>query len=327
MKNSNTTLVSIGSQAPTFGVGACLVGHKVRYNGDAKKPQAIIERLKQHAHFQSFCPEVAIGLGVPRPTLRLVEKPQGLILTDSEHHQEDYTQAMLDYGQQVLQETPNLCAYILVKGSPSCGYQRVKRYNDEGHSLQADAEGFFTKSLKQHEPLLPMEDEGRLNDPPILESFLSRAYTYHHWKLLQQQGITLHLLTEFWARYKYLLMAHDVEAYKKCGRILASGKQDDVNAKANDFITTLMQGLSQPATRKKRSNVLQHIQGYLKQHISSDDKQELNHLINQYREGIVPLVVPITLLQHHFKTANMPYINQQVFMQPYPENITVRNQL
>lgn len=322
-----TALVSANSQPPTFGVGACLVGQKVRYNGDAKKPQAIIEQLKQHAQFQSFCPEVAIGLGVPRPTLRLVEKPQGLILTDSEHHQENYTQAMLDYGQKVLQEAPNLCAYILVKGSPSCGYQRVKRYNDEGHSLKADAEGFFTKSLRLHEPLLPMEDEGRLNDPAILESFLSRAYTYHHWKLLTQQGITLHLLIEFWARYKYLLMAHDIEAYKQCGRILAKGKQDDLTTKANDFITTLMQGLQKPATRKKRSNVLQHIQGYLKNHISNDDKQELIRLIDQYREGIVPLVVPMILLQHHFKTANMPYINQQVFMQPYPENITVRNQL
>jgi uncharacterized protein YbgA (DUF1722 family) len=232
---------------------------------------------------------------------------------------------MQAYAANVLKSAPELSGYILVKASPSCALERVKRYNTKGKAMLNDSVGVFTAELKKRDPLLPMEDDGRLHDAGLRENFVTRVFTYHDWKAFIQQPITHFRLTEFWSKYKYLLMSHHVPTYKEIGRLLSNAKRAPVDETANLFIELLMSGLSRMATRNTRTNVLQHIRGYLKKHIETDDKQEMDALITQYRCGEVPLVVPVTLLRHHFRRHASDYIGKQIFMQPYPEQLSLRN--
>lgn len=310
---------------PLLGVGSCLAGNAVRYNGDTKKPNEYVRELCTHFDTRAFCPEVGIGLGVPRPPIHLVGTGDAVRIVDVETHSHDYTDRIQAYARQVLQQAPQLCGYILVKGSPSCGYGRVKRYSQEGRHLASDQNGVFANALAQADPLLPLEDDGRLNDPGLRESFATRACAYHEWKVLNEQGLTAHRLLGFYARYKYLVMAHHVPAYKALGPLLADAGRAPLDALAATFIRTLMTALAQRATRRSHSNVLFHLSGYLKQRISKEHRQRLSALIEDYRTGKVPLIVPVTMLKHHFADNPNAYVDGQVFLDPYPEELRVRN--
>jgi uncharacterized protein YbgA (DUF1722 family)/uncharacterized protein YbbK (DUF523 family) len=312
---------------PEIGIGACLVGQPVRYNGDSKRGNPHIESLQGELSVRAFCPEMAIGLGVPRETVRLVGEPGRLRLTDSATQRADHSAPMVDYAAQVLEKNPDLAGYILVKGSPSCGYQRVKRYNEDGNAVASDASGVFAATLMQLDPLLPLEEDGRLYDDRLRENFVSRVYAYHDWKKLRKAGLSRHRLTGFWARYKYQAMACDVAGYREIGRTLAESKDMSLEQLADRFIALLMRSLAKLPTRNSHSNVLQHLRGYLKRDLDSGDKRELDTLIGQYKSGVIPLVVPVTLLRHHFRKFENAYIDRQVYMQPYPEQLMLRNRL
>ena len=313
------------NNSPTIGIGACLVGKPVRYNGESKRKNQHIEALGEHVTLRSFCPEVGIGMSVPREPVRLVGDLGAERLMDSATQSHDYTEPMQAYAANVLKTAPELCGYILVKASPSCGLERVKRYNSKGNAVLNDSIGIFAAELRKIDPLLPMEEDGRLHDAGLRENFVTRVYAYHAWKAFRQDPITHHGLTEFWSRYKYLLMSHHVPTYKQIGRLLSNAKSTPINETANHFIELLMSGLTRMATRNTHTNVLQHIRGYLKQQLESGEKQEMDALITQYRSGHVPLVVPVTLLRHHFRRHASDYIGKQVFMQPYPEQLSLRN--
>ena len=315
------------SNKPAVGIGACLVGQPVRFNGESKRKNTHIESIKSHMNLMSCCPEIAIGLGVPREPIRLVGDIGNVRLLDSDSQTKDYTDPIKSYAASVYENNPNMAAYILVKGSPSCGYERVKRYNELGNPLKSDAMGVFAAELHRLDPLMPLEEDGRLNDNRLRENFISRVYAYHDWKHLLAIGITHQALLKFWARYKYLVMAHSNASYKSIGRLLANHEKTSVDTMAQEFIHLLMDALKTMATRKTHTNVLEHIRGYLKKQLNSDDKQELGSIIEQYRTGIVPLVVPLTMLRHHFKNHQNDYIDQQVFFYPYPEQLSLRNHL
>lgn len=310
---------------PSIGIGACLVGQKVRYNAEAKRKNPHIETLVGHINMLSFCPEMEIGLGVPREPVRLVGELGKLRLSDSATQSSDHTTPIRAYAGQVLNSNPQLAGYILVKGSPSCGFERVKRYSELGNAIRNDATGIFTAELARLDPLLPLEDDGRLYDHGLRENFISRVYAYHDWKAFSRTPRTLHGITQFWSRYKYMLLSRHVPSYKLIGHTLADARQLPIEDVAETFITQLMTGLNHIATRKSHTNVLQHIKGYLKRDLASGDKQELDMIIMQYLRGYIPLVVPITLLRHHFKRHIYDYVDQQVYMQPYPEQLSLRN--
>jgi len=312
---------------PKIGIGACLVGKQVRYNGESKRKNAHIEKFREHTEVVPFCPEVAIGMGVPRETVRLVGELGQERLMDSSTQSVDYTEAMSCYGAQVMSSNPDIAGYILVKGSPSCGFERVKRYNAKGNVVLNDASGIFTQALRGIDPLLPVEEDGRLNDAVLRENFATRVYTYHSWKRFLAQPLSHHGLIGFWSRYKYLLMSHDVQAYKKIGRLLSNAKAQPVGEMAEEFIALLMEGLGKVATRKSHTNVLQHIRGYLKRQLQDFEKREIDALIMEYKSGQIPLVVPLTMLRHHFRHHSSDYIAQQVYMQPYPEQLSLRNHI
>ncbi len=308
-----------------MGIGSCLAGNAVRYNGETKRANEHVRSIGEAFEMRAFCPEMGIGMGVPRKPIHLVGSEEAVRALDVDTHSRDYTDQLAGYARKVLALAPELCGYILVKGSPSCGYERVKRFADNGHSVASDQQGVFAAALGRADPLLPLEDDGRLNDPGLRESFVTRAYTYHEWKQLVTAGLSAHSLVTFYSRYKYLVMAHHVPTYRDLGRLVADAGKQPLETLAHTFITRLMQGLTQRATRRTHANVLYHIAGYLKREIPATERQRLAELIDQYRQGIVPLVVPITMLRHHFANNPNAYIDSQAFMTPYPDELKLRN--
>lgn len=315
------------------GIGACLLGEPVRYNGSHKKGSTALDALGAFFEFRSFCPEMAIGLGVPRPPIRLVGAAGAdveqitLRAVDSDTGTRDVSVALRSYGDRVAAEESDLCGYILVKGSPSCGFERVKRYTDKGVSQPADAIGLFAEALMRGNPLLPIEEDGRLHDDRLRESFVVRVFTYFHWRELCRQGLTHHKLMKFYSRHKYLVMSRHIPTYQALGKLLANAKATPLDTLAPQVIALLMDALKRPSTRSGHTNVLEHIRGYLKRRISAEEKAELGEVIAQYRDGTVPLIVPLTLLKHFFRRYPDAYIEQQVFMQPYPAELSLRNAL
>lgn len=310
---------------PVMGIGSCLAGNAVRYNGETKRPNEHVRSICEHFEMRAFCPEMGIGMGVPRKPIHLVGLEHAVRALDVDTHSRDYTEQLAAYAARVLSQAPELCGYILVKGSPSCGFERVKRFTDTGHGVAADQQGIFAAALGRADPLLPLEDDGRLNDPGLRESFVTRAYTYHEWKQLVKAGLSTRRLVAFYSRYKYLVMAHHVPTYRELGQLVADAGKQPLEAQARAFVTRLMQGLSQCATRRTHANVLYHIAGYLKRDIPATERQRLTELIDQYRQGIVPLVVPITMLRHHFANNPNAYIDSQAFMAPFPDELKLRN--
>lgn len=310
---------------PVMGIGSCLAGNAVRYNGQTKSPNQYVRGISDNFEMRAFCPEMGAGMGVPRPPIHLVGSETQVRAVDVDTHSNDFTDKLAGYADTVLQLAPELSGYILVKGSPSCGYDRVKRYGENGHSIASDQQGVFAAALAKADPLLPLEDDGRLNDPGLRESFVTRAYTYHDWKQLVAGGLSARSLIEFYSRYKYLAMAHHVPSYKALGRMLADAGKQDATALGKEFIAALMSALSQRATRRSHSNVLYHLSGYLKRDVAGAERQRLKALIDQYRLGQIPLVVPVTMLKHHFANSPNAYIDNQAFMAPYPDELQLRN--
>lgn len=310
-----------------LGLGACLDGQAVRFNGQTKRPNQVLQQFSQHFQFRTFCPEVGIGMGVPREPIRLVgdiDKTQAL---DSRHQRHNYTRPLQQYAQRVLEECPQLAGYVLVKGSPSCGLYRVTRYGDEGQVLGRDGRGVFAAALAELDPLLPLEEDGRLQDPQLRESFVCRVYARHRWLQLQQDSYGLSDLIALWAQYKYLVMARDYAGYRRIGQLLANRDGLPLAEIATQFIALLMAALQRPVSRRGQFNALQHVKGYLKKQLDKVERDHIDQVLLQYRQGTVPLIVPVTLLQHAFERFPNPYMQQQLYLSPYPDQLSLRNQL
>ena len=310
---------------PVMGIGSCLAGNAVRYNGQTKSPNQHVRNIAGHFEMRAFCPEMGIGMGVPRPPIHLVGDGDVIRALDVDSHSRDFTDQLAGYAKTVLALAPGLCGYILVKGSPSCGYERVKRFDRAGRGVASDLQGVYARALATADPLLPLEDDGRLNDAGLRESFVTRAYTYDDWKKLRREGLTAHRLVAFYSRYKYLVMAHHLPSYQRLGPMIAAAGKADLEALAREFIHLLMAALGHRTTRRSHSNVLYHLAGYLKRSVSSGERQRLAALIEQYRTGQIPLIVPVTMLRHHFANRPNAYIDSQVFMSPYPDTLQLRN--
>ncbi|MHC8317830.1 YbgA family protein [Pseudomonas sp. LB3P31] len=310
---------------PKIAISACLLGAEVRFNGGHKESRLCSRTLTEYFDFVPLCPEVAIGLGIPRQPIRLVgdpDHPQAIGTVDPELN---VTEPLAAYGEKMAAELDDICGYIFMQKSPSCGLDRVKVYHANGAPVDGGGRGIYAQAFCARHPDLPVEEDGRLNDPVLRENFLTRVFAYSAWQQLLQEGLSRRGLTDFHSRYKYLLMAHNPVQYKTLGNLLGSMGQTAPETIGPRYFTELMAALKKCATRRTHSNVLQHISGYLKQAISAEDKQEMQHVIGQYRHGIVPLVVPMTLLKHHFRQHPDPYIAQQVYLQPHPENLSLRN--
>ena len=310
---------------PKLGISACLMGAEVRFNGGHKESHLCTRALTQYFEFVTACPEVAIGLGIPREPIRLVGDAQNPQAVGTVNRELNVTEALADYGVQMAEELGDICGYIFMQKSPSCGLERVKVYTEKGAPVDGGGRGIYAQAFCERHPNLPVEEDGRLNDPVLRENFITLVFAYAAWQELLKAGITRRALTEFHSRYKYQLMANDPVQYKALGNLLGSMGRSDPNDIAPQYFSDLMAALKKPASRRTHTNVLQHLTGYLKQTISAADKQEIQQLIAQYHQGIVPLIVPLTLLKHHFRQHPDPYVALQVYMQPHPENLSLRN--
>lgn len=310
-----------------IGISACLLGHPVRYNGGHEYSTLCNEIFSEHFEFIPCCPEQAIGLSTPRTPLRLVGEPTAPRVRSTTGASLDVTDALTAYGERVAAESGELNGYILMQRSPSCGMERIKVYRDDGLPASATGRGVVAAALMRARPDLPVEEEGRLHDPVLRENFITRVFAHARWQELQRDGLTRKGLIHFHQGYKYLLMANDREEYRRLGRMVAQIGEQPLSEFASNYFQQLMQALSKPATRGSHTNVLQHLCGYLKKVLSGAEKQELQRLVDQYRSGVVPLVVPLTLIKHHFRRYPDSYIEKQAYLQPHPEDWGLRNAL
>ncbi|KGJ98326.1 YbgA family protein [Pseudoalteromonas sp. ND6B] len=307
-----------------IGISACLAGEKVRFDSGHKKSNFCMEELAKHVEYKMYCPEVAVGLPIPRPTIRQV-KTGDTIKVCRPDGSGDVGPQLTEYGKKIATEQAgHLSGFVFCAKSPSCGMERVKIYNEAGTGNTSEGVGFFAEQIMKYNPLLPCEENGRLNDVHLRENFVMRVYTLHNWQQLVKESVTVHRLTQFHAQYKYLLMAHNYQAYRDLGNLLGTFVGDDVNALADEYILGLMNALKRPASRKNNSNTLMHLQGYFKKDLSKIEKEEMRDAIDEYRQGLVPLYVPLTLLKHHLKVHPNEYLSKQIYFNPYPNELKLR---
>jgi len=324
-KKPDATASSSAERAPIpVGISACLLGQEVRYNGGHKRSRYCLEILQDCFKFEPFCPEVAIGLGIPRQPIRLVGNVADPQAVGTDDPTLEVTEPLFQSGVDFAARHPHLCGYILMKGSPSCGMERVKVYQKNGYP-EAAGSGLFARALMDAMPWLPVEEEARMNDPVLRENFILRVFTLHCWKQQVEPDPSFHAIQRFHARHKYTLMAHTYQGYRELGRFLADAHSMPLDELMPEYLQRLMEFLKMKAGRKSHTNTMLHIFGYLKKAIDSECKQELLDSIEQYRRGEVHLVVPLTLLKHYLKRHGSDYINEQVYLDPYPHQLGLRN--
>jgi uncharacterized protein YbgA (DUF1722 family)/uncharacterized protein YbbK (DUF523 family) len=307
-----------------IGVSACLLGERVRYDGGHKHDRYITDVLGKFFSFVPVCPEVECGLPIPRESMRLegdVKHPR--LITNKTRI--DKTEQMQIYCHAKVKalENEDLCGFIFKKDSPSSGLFRVKVYH-EGMPSKSGS-GLFAAAVAEHFPHLPLEEEGRLNDPSIRENFIERVFCYRRWKDLLAEHPDLGKLVEFHSRHKLLIMSHSVQCYRDMGALVAHGKEKKLPELLECYEDMLMTALELQATVKKHTNVLTHIMGYFKHDLDAAEKQELLAVIGRYHDGMVPLVVPLTLLTHYVNKYDKPYLKQQIYLAPHPVELMLRN--
>jgi len=311
---------------PKIALSACLAGEDVRFNGGHKESRLCTQVLAEHFELVPVCPEMAIGLGVPRPAIRLTGDPDKPRATCSRDASVDVSDDLIRHAEEMAVALDDICGYIFMQKSPSCGLERIKVYQANGYPAQQRAAGLYAARFTELRPDLPVEEEGRLCDPVLRENFITRVLAYADWQRTKAEGLSRHALIAFHSRYKYQVMAHHPEQYKALGKLLGSmTRQDDPDELGARYFSQLMAALRRCASRGTHGNVLMHLSGYLRRFLDARDKQEIRRLIDQYVDGIVPLVVPMTLLKHHLNHHPDPYLLAQVYLQPHPENLSLRN--
>ncbi len=306
-----------------LGISSCLLGEQVRFDGGHKRDTFINEALGRFFEFIPVCPEVAIGLGIPRQPIRLVGNPAAPRAVGVRDPDLDVSDALGNYGMRMGRKLGDISGYIFKKGSPSCGMERVKVYQ-KGQPGKGGT-GLYARAFMDQQPLLPAEEEGRLGDPVLRENFIERVFAYRRWQELQARGLSAARLVDFHTIHKLNLMAHGTDHYRALGRIVAQAGAKALRQRGELYITGFMTALKHRATRKRHTNVLMHIMGYLKKSLDHDDKTELLDVIEAYRLCQVPLIVPITLLKHHFRHHPDAYMARQVYLNPYPPELILRN--
>lgn len=307
------------------GVSACLLGDPVRFDGGHKHDRYLTEVLGQYLSFQPVCPEVAIGLGVPRKPIRIQVTDRGERIRGVVDPELDVTDALVAQAEHVAAAFPRLCGYIFMHKSPSCGVFDMKRYAADGQLLDTAGQGAYARRLMELMPLMPVEESGRLKDAGLRDNFVTRVFAFYDWRRSVEDDPSPRKLIEFYSRYKYLVMAHHLPSYGALGRLLADLSGPELQSICDEFIRGFMAALRRPATRKGNTNAMMHLRGYLKGVLQAPENDELDQVIRAYQQGEVPLIVPLTLLRHHLMKVDNPYLKHQAFWAPHPEKLGLRN--
>ena len=308
-----------------LGISTCLLGENVRYDGGHKLDPFLRDTLGRYMDFVPVCPEVECGLPIPREAMHLVGEPDNPRLMTVKTGR-DLTGQMLSWGSRRLEklESENLCGYIFKSRSPSSGMERVKIYTESGGATGKTGSGIWAGMFMARFPLLPVEDEGRLHDPVLRENFIERVFVFRRWRDMLAENRTVAGLVEFHTRHKLLVMSHSVERYRELGRLVANNDRLDQGELFTRYIDILSSTLRLIATPKKNTNVLHHIMGYFKKALDADEKEELLEVIDSYRLEVLPLIVPVTLLNHYVRKYGQLYLEQQVYLNPHPLELKLR---
>jgi uncharacterized protein YbgA (DUF1722 family)/uncharacterized protein YbbK (DUF523 family) len=308
-----------------LGVSSCLLGKPVRYDGGHKRDHFLTDTLGAYVDWVPVCPEVECGLPVPREAMHLVGDVRAPRLVTIRTGV-DHTSRMRQWATKktMALATEDLCGFVFKSRSPSSGMCGVKIYSPEGVPIGTGA-GLFAKAFQERYPLLPVEDEGRLHDPVIRENFIERVFVYKRWREFRTGGRTTGGLVSFHTYHKLLVMAHSPKHYAALGRLVADPKKFKRDELFGRYFKMLMEGLQLLATIKKNTNVLQHISGYFKKQLTADEKRELQDVIANYHRELIPIIVPITLLQHFIRKYNVEYLRQQAYLNPHPLELMLRN--
>jgi uncharacterized protein YbgA (DUF1722 family)/uncharacterized protein YbbK (DUF523 family) len=305
-------------------VSSCLLGAQVRYDGGHKRDRFLTDVLAPHVEWIPVCPELEAGMGVPRESVRLVGDPAAPQMVGVVSGV-DHTAAMRRFSAARVRQLAalELDGYIFKKDSPSCGVERVRVYRSS--TPTRSGRGLFSATFVHALPLVPVEEEGRLNDPGLRENFIERIFAHRRWRAFAASRPSRHDLVAFHTAHKYLLLAHSPRHYQELGRLVAAQKRPRAESAIGRYGTLLMEGLAVPATVRKHTNVLQHIAGHCHDHLAPAERRELAALIDDYRRGLLPLIVPITLLRHHVARHEVVYVRDQVYLFPHPKELMLRN--
>lgn len=309
-----------------LGISACLLGQEVRFDGGHKRDPFLMNVLGAHVQWVPVCPEVEMGLGTPRETLRLV-RVGGSTRMVTTRTSVDHTDGMQAWSARRLDELAreDLSGYVLKKDSPSCGMERVKLYDGAGGMPARTGRGLFAEALLARLPLLPVEEEGRLGDARLRENFVERIFAYRRLKDLFASRWTLGQLVAFHTAHKMSLLSHSTTAYQAMGQLVANGKGMDRRELRREYELLFMRTLGIPATTRRHTNVLTHMAGHLKSLLDAPSRQELAACIDEYRQGLVPLVVPLTLIRHYVRVHDVAYLRGQIYLEPHPRELMLRN--
>jgi len=308
-----------------LGISACLLGENVRYDGGHKLDRFLTDTLGQYVEYVPVCPEVECGLPIPRESMHLEGDPESPSLVTSRTKQ-DVTDRMVRWAEKrvVEIEEEDLCGFIFKSDSPSSGMERVRVYNEKGMPVKKGI-GIFAKIFMEHFPLLPVEDEGRLHDPELRENFIERIFILKRWREALTQKESRGIVVNFHTKHKLLILSHSPKHYQTMGKLVAKAKELSIKELYQQYQTILMETLQLKTTPKKNANVLQHMMGYFKEQLSADEKRELLEVIDNYRQEYIPFIVPITLIQHYVRKYDQPYLKEQVYLNPHPLELQLRN--
>lgn len=308
-----------------LGVSTCILGENVRYDGGHKRDRFIIETLGQFVEFVPVCPEVECGLGIPRESMHLEGDPESprLVTTRTKI---DHTERMVTWARTRVKEleSEDLCGFIFKSRSPSSGMERVKIYNEKGMATK-NGVGMFAKIFMDHFPLLPVEEDGRLHDVRLRENFIERIFALKRWRELLGSKRSRGRLVSFHTQHKLLILSHSPKHSRILGKLVAEAKNISQDQLYSQYQTLFMEALKLKSTIKKNINVLQHMMGYFKRDLSADEKQELLEVIDEYRGEYTPLIVPITLIKHYVRKYDQSYLKEQVYLNPHPVELKLRN--
>lgn len=308
-----------------IGISSCLLGNQVRYNGGHQHDHLITEVLGQFFEFVPVCPEVECGLPVPRESMRLVGKPHNPRLV-TRKTVIDHTERMQSWAEDKLRdlEAENLHGFIFKSRSPSSGMERVSVYDNDG-IVRKNGVGMFAKAFMDYFPRLPVEEDGRIHDINLRENFIQRIFSYSRWRDLLNNNKTRSGLIQFHTFHKLLILSHSQKHYREIGRLVAGAKDKNIDALFDEYEEIFLSALQLKTTIKKNINVLFHMLSYFKKVLSSDEKKEMLEIIEHYRDEYVPLIVPVTLVNHYVRKYEVKYLEEQYYLHPHPTELKLRN--
>ena len=308
----------------TLGISSCLLGENVRYDGGHKLDHFLRDTLGQYVTYVPVCPEVEAGFGIPREAMRLVGDPENPRLVTSKTSI-DHTEKMTRWAKSRVPELEreNLCGFIFKKDSPSSGLVKVKVYDDK-NMPQKKGRGIFARHFVEHFPLTPVEDEGRLHDPRLRENFVEQIFTLKRWRDAIAERPKVGNVVDFHSKNKLLIMSHSPKHASSMGKIVAMGKQLGAEHLYKQYGDLLIDAMRLKGTTAKHINVLQHIMGYFKNQLSPDEKQELLEIFSSFRNGNIPLIVPMTIINHYARKYEQPYLAAQTYLNPHPVELKLR---